>query len=153
MRELEGARRVGSWPILLLLLGAFLASFAWLRSRSTFLAIEADRASAAAVAAESGLPVADVMALRDLVGSHASVERWRAAAARFAAERARLGDPFAAVVATADVETAAAAIAARSAAADADAAWTRFAVEFQAEAGLRFLSVRERFADREHPRD
>lgn len=153
MREPADARRVGSWPVLLLALAGFLATFAWLRSRSTFLAIEADRAAAVAVATESGVPLADVMALRELVGLEAPVERWRAAATRFAAERARLGDPLAAVVATADTETAAAAIAARSAAPDADVAWTRFAVEFRAEAGLRFLSVRERFAEREHPRD
>ncbi|MBL8749162.1 MAG: hypothetical protein JNK78_08380 [Planctomycetes bacterium] len=146
-------RRVGSWPVLLVLLAGFLAAFAWLRSRSTFLAIERDRAAAAAVAAESGVPVADAMALRDLVGADAPAARWRAAAARFAAERAHLGDPLAAVVATADAETASAAMAARAAAPDAHAAWARFAVGIRAEAGLRFLSVRERFADREHPRD
>ncbi|MCB9876197.1 MAG: hypothetical protein H6835_01235 [Planctomycetes bacterium] len=78
--------RAGSWPPLLGLVVAFLLLFAWQRSRSTFLRIEADREAAGALAAEHGLTVAEVFALRDLVGVDAAAGRWQAAVARFAAD-------------------------------------------------------------------
>lgn len=121
-----------------------------LRHRSSFLAIERDRAAALAVAQAHGLPLADVFALRDLVGSDAPAAVWQSAAAQFARQRGRLGDALAAVAVAGEAAAAEAAFAATGAAA---AAWQRFAVDARAVAGLRFLEVRARFAARIAARD
>lgn len=142
--------RGGSWPPLLAAAVVFLLLFALQRCRSAFLAIEADRAPAAALAAEHGLGVADVFALRDLVGVDAPLERWREAVATFARDRARLGEPLAAVAAAGGRE---AAERARAGAGDAVLAWQRFRLEPAALPGLRFLAVRDRFAARDAGRD
>ena len=84
MSAAAGHRR-GSWPWLCGLVVVFLLLFAWQRARSSFLRIEADRAPAAALAAQHGLAVAEVLALRDLVGVDAAAVRWYEAVGRYAA--------------------------------------------------------------------
>lgn len=143
-------RRAGSWPALLGLTLLFVAAFFVLRSRSSFLRIERDQAAATAVAIAHGLSLADALALRDLVGVAAPDAIWQAAAAAFAAQRADLGDPLAAVFVAGEPDLA---VAARRSAATADAAWSAFRERPQAVSGLRFLALRERFAARIEPRD
>ncbi|MCC7399225.1 MAG: hypothetical protein IT455_19330 [Planctomycetes bacterium] len=146
----------GSWPFLLVPAAAVLFLFWFVRAGSDFLAIEADAAAARVVAAAHGLTVAEAMALRDGLGVDADHERWRGAAARFAAERARLGEAFAAVFAVGDAAAVRAALAATTAVADAaaaDAAWREFRRRQEALPGLRFLAMRERFAARAAARD
>lgn len=142
--------RGGSWPVLLALAAAFLVLFAVQRHRSTFLRIEAERPAALALAREAGLGIADVLALRDLVGVDAAAAAWRDAALAFARLRFELGDPLAAVAVAGEP---AAARRARAAAADPAAAWAAFRVDAAALPGLRFLLLRERFAARAAGRD
>jgi hypothetical protein len=105
--------RAGSWRPLLAVTAAFLAAFTALRSSSDFLAIEADAPAARALAARHGVPLADALALRELVGLQASTERWHDVVQRYAGLRASLGDPLAAIAASAsDAAVAAAAMAA-----------------------------------------
>ena len=120
------------------------------RQRSSFLAIERDAAAAVEVAAAHGLSVADAFALRDLVGVAAAAATWQGAAAEFARLRGRLGDGLAAVAVAGARE---AAVAARDGAADAAAAWAAFRTDPRAAPGLRFLHLRERFAQRIDARD
>lgn len=146
----------GSWPLLLVLAAVVLGAFWLLRDRSGFLAIERDVGPAREVAAAHGLTVAEVMALRDGLGVDADLERWRGAAARFAAERARLGEAFAAVLAVGDATAVRAALAATATVADpaaAAAAWHAFRLRPEALPGLRFLAMRGRFAARAAARD
>lgn len=140
----------GSWPLLAIASLAFLAAFALLRWRSPFLRIERDRPAAAAVAAAHGLTLAEAMALRDLVGVDAAASTWDAAAAAFAARRTELGDALAAIAAAGRPDLA---TAARAGAADAEAAWTACRGDPAAVPGLRFLALRDRFAQRITARD
>lgn len=161
--------RAGSWRPLLAVAAAFLAAFTALRSSSDFLAIEADAPAARALAARHGVPLADALALRELVGLQASTERWHDVVQRYAGLRPSLGDPLAAIAATAsDAAVVAAVMAAGGgggsaggsnggsdggpangdAAARDGAAWQAFAPRQEAAAGLRFLNIRERFAKR-----
>lgn len=142
----------GSWPPLAVVVVAFLAAFAWQRGRSDFLAVEVDRAAAAAVASAHGLTEADAMALRVLLGSP-DAGRWREVAAAFARERPMVGDALAAVAALGDRATAAQVLAARAVAADPAAAWQLFRGEPAALLGHRFLQLRQRFRDRSPARD
>lgn len=139
-------RRFGSWPWLVLALGAFLLAFAWLRSASSFLRIEAELADARLVAAQAQLAVADALALRDLIGVEAAPERWRQAALRLAELRAEFGVGLAAVALAGDGAAVRAALAAHGG--DAAAAWQAFRSSPAAVPGLRFLALRERFAAR-----
>jgi hypothetical protein len=134
-----------SWPLLFAAAAAFLAVFAWQRHRSYFLAIEAARADAEPLARDYGLALADVMALRLLLGRDAPTTAWREAVARYGADRMRLGEALAAVAAIGDR---AAAEAARTAAPDADTAWQRFRTQPAAAPGLEFVAMRDRFAAR-----
>ncbi len=134
-----------SWLPLAAVAVVFLAAFAWLRQRSSFLAIERDRAAAAAIATRHAVAVADVMALRELVGLAAGDDAWQTAVACYAADRQRLGDELAVVAAVGDR---AAAEAARAAAAAPDAAWRQFRTRPAAAPGLQFVLVRDRFAAR-----
>ncbi|MCK5942071.1 MAG: hypothetical protein KAI24_08895 [Planctomycetes bacterium] len=86
------SRGRGSWPLLLALVVAFVLAFWWQRSRSTFLRIERQRPAASDIATATGLPLADVFALRDLVGATAPRESWLRAAERYADARRR-GSP------------------------------------------------------------
>jgi len=161
--------RAGSWRPLLAVTAAFLAAFTALRSSSDFLAIEADAPAARALAARHGVPLADALALRELVGLQASTERWHDVVQRYAGLRPSLGDPLAAIAATAsDAVVVAAVMAAGGGGASAGdsngsndggdgdgdlaartaAAWKAFAPRQEAAAGLRFLNIRERFAKR-----
>lgn len=142
--------RTGSWPVLVTAAALFLVLFWLQRQRSSFLAIERERDTAAVICQLHGLPVADVLALRDLVGARAPVSAWRDAAATFAAARGRFGDGLAAVVAAGHADAAEQALAA---AGQPDAAWQRFRGEPAAVPGLRFLAIRQRFAGREPGRD
>jgi hypothetical protein len=144
------ARRGGSWPWLLLVTAAFLLAFAWRRGRSTVLAIEAERPAALALATGHGLPIAEVFALRELIGASAPAAAWAAAVAEFARRRTELGPELAAVAVAGPAEPAEAA---RAAAADPAGAWARFRVEPAALPGLRFVQLRERFAARAAARD
>lgn len=74
-----------SWPALIALAIAFVLLFYWQRSRSTFLRIEQERPAAAELAGRAGLDVADVLALRDMIGLEASAEDWRGVVAEFSA--------------------------------------------------------------------
>lgn len=132
--------------MLALLLGLFLVAFQVQRGSSGFLAIEQDRAAAEAVAAQHGLPVQDVMALRDLAGARATESAWREVVSVYAANRAQLGDALAAVAAAGGR---AAAIEALRAFGDPERAWSAFRLEPGALPGLRFLAMRERFAARQ----
>lgn len=118
------AKLRGSWPVLLGLAAAFLLLFWWQRSRSQFLAIERQRPTAVRLAADCELPLADVLALRDMVGLDVAVERWRAA-----------GQALASLLGPAEPS----------------AASRRAAIEQvapNAVAARRFLMLRERFAAR-----
>ena len=75
--------RRGSWPALIALAAAFVLLFYWQRSRSTFLRIELERPEAAQLAKRAGIDVADVLALRDMIGLEASVADWRGVVADF----------------------------------------------------------------------
>ena len=71
-------RRWGSWLPLLAFAVAVLLLFSWQRSRSTFLQIEAERDTAReltqlARAHDPGVSIADVLALRDMVGLDAEI--------------------------------------------------------------------------------
>ena len=141
--------RGSALPIAALAIGC-LGAFAWQRSRSTFLAIENDRAAAVAVADAHGLTVTEAMALRELLGVATPAGEWSAGAARFAALRRDLGDALAAV-AVAGAPGLAAAV--RRGGVDAAAAWATFRTDPRAIAGLRFLAMRDRFASRERSRN
>ena len=132
------------------LLVLFLVAFWVQRERSGFLAIEQDRAAADAVAKQHGLPVQDVMALRDLAGADATESAWREVVSVYAANRAKFGDPLAAVIAAGGR---AAAMKALEAAGEPQRAWSAFRLEPGALPGLRFLAMRERFAARKPPRN
>jgi hypothetical protein len=140
----------GSWPLLAAAAVLFAVAFAFQRSRSTFLAIEGQRAAAQELAAAHGLTLAQAFALRDLVGVAAPPAAWAAAAAVFAREQPELGEGLAAVAAAGGVELARAA---RRAAADAATAWRLFAPDRRALPGQRFLQLRDRFAARAAARD
>lgn len=140
----------GSWPALLLVTAAFLAAFWWLRGRSTVLAIEAELPAAEALGRAHGVPLADVFALRELVGATAPAAAWQTAVAEFTRQRDELGPELAAVAIAGRPELARAA---RAAAADAASAWARFRVEPAALPGLRFVQLRARFAARAAARD
>jgi hypothetical protein len=144
------AARPGSWPWLLAVTAAFLAAFGWLRGRSTLLAIEAERPAALALHQRHGLPLADALALRDLVGAQAPAAQWEAAVVEFVRWRAELGPELAAVAIAGQPELARTA---RAGAADAAAAWARFRTDPAALPGLRFVQLRERFATRAAARD
>ena len=73
----------------------FLAAFFFQRSRSVVLRIEADRPLAERVALETGLTVAEVMSLRELLGLDRSEEQLTADAQRFAVTRVGQGDSLA----------------------------------------------------------
>ncbi|MFN3244622.1 MAG: hypothetical protein ACE37K_24160 [Planctomycetota bacterium] len=83
----------GSWPPLVAFAALFVLAFWLQRSRSTFLRIERQRELALAIANERDLPLADVFALRDLVGVDAPPVRWREAARRL--QQARQGGALA----------------------------------------------------------
>ncbi len=146
--------RAGSWPLLVAAGALFLLAFAWARSRSTFLAIERDPAPARALAAQHAVPIADVLALRDLLGIEATTDRLAVAVGVYAAQRPRTGEPLAAILATGAVAATVDAIeSALQNAPEPAAAWRNFAVTAAALPGLRFLEVRRRFAERAASRD
>ena len=58
--------------MLLVLAVAFLLLFYWQRSRSDFLRIDSQRLAAETIAQDLKVPVADVLALRDMIGLDAS---------------------------------------------------------------------------------
>ena len=71
--------------MLLVLAAAFVLLFYWQRSRSTFLRIEQERPAATELAKGAGLEVADVLALRDMIGLEASAANWQRVVAEFSA--------------------------------------------------------------------
>lgn len=128
--------------------------FALLRGRSAFLAIEQDPAPRRALAAQHGVPLADVFALRELLGADAPAPALAACVAVYAAQRSRTGDPLAAMLAIgADPATTRAIEVALETADGPTAAWRQFAVTGSALPGLRFVEVRRRFAERAAARD
>lgn len=70
----------------------FLALFAWQRSRSTFLRIEAEAALAHDIASRTGLRPAEVMALRELLGADLSPTELEESCERFHALASAGGD-------------------------------------------------------------
>jgi hypothetical protein len=142
--------RGGSWPPLIAASLLFVLAFVGLRWSSGFLALAAERPAAEVLATAHQLDAADVLALRAGLAAPVTAEAWQAAVATFAKERARLGEPLAAIAARGDI---AVAERARAAAADADAAWRLFRVQPEAWPGLQFLGLRERFATRAPARD
>ena len=142
--------RGGSWPWLGAAALVFFGLFFGQRQRSTFLAIELNRADLAATAVRHGLALAEVMALRDLIGSASALADHEAAAASFARERALLGDALAAVAVAGAPKLA---HAQRLLAPDAATAWQRFRTDPAAVPGLRYLAICERFATRVAARD
>jgi len=91
--------RLGSWPPLLAASLVFLLFFVWQRGHSTVLQMEGQRAQAqelarAAQTTAPGVSVADVLALRDLVGVTAAFADWARVTEDFAARlRAARRDP------------------------------------------------------------
>ena len=81
-------RRRGSWPPLLVATAVFLALFGWQRSHSTILQVEQERDQARALAEQVGaadeVSVADVLALRDMVGLDAEIADWARLTSDFA---------------------------------------------------------------------
>jgi hypothetical protein len=68
---------------------AFLLAFSWQRSHSSFLRIEQERGAAAGLVGMSrhlthAISVADALALRDLVGLHATQAAWAKTTSEFA---------------------------------------------------------------------
>lgn len=139
-------RRWGSWPFLLALAGGAWLALAWLRADSSFLAIEARRAAAQPLADRHGLPVAEVLAVHDLLGAAAEPAAWAAAVAEFAALRARCGPGLGAVALAGHQALAERHLAAANG--DVEAAWLACRTEVDALAGVRFLLLRDRFAQR-----
>ena len=141
--------RRGSWPLLVTGAVVFLLAFALQRGRSPFLWIERNAASGRTLAAQHDLPLAEVLALWELLGSDIAATDLATAVASYAARRTAAGAPLAAMLATgADAATATAIEAALRAADDPDQAWRQFAVTAAALPGHRFLEVRRRFAER-----
>lgn len=137
--------RGGSWPALLAAGVLFLLAFAWQRQRSSFLAIEAMAAELMAAARPHGIDPAAAFALRAMVGVAVTDESWQATLAAWAGWRRTLGDELAAVAVFGERT---AAESARAVATDAAAAWQGFRSRPEAEPGLRFVVLRERFAAR-----
>lgn len=63
--------------------------YAWNRGRSPFLAAERDLVTARRLAAESGLPLPEVLALREGTGVELGAEPWPRRVERWSAARAR----------------------------------------------------------------
>jgi hypothetical protein len=143
-------RGAGSWPALLALAAAVLLTFFWQRSRSTFLRIEGEREQARVLAQRHGLSVAEVFALRDLVGVTVDAAAWERAVAAFPALRAELGEGLAAVALAGQGEWARQQ---RTRGPDATAAWQQARAAKEALPGLRFLALRERFGARSAARE
>jgi len=83
------AGRRGHCLPLIAFAGAFLLLFCWQRSRSTFLQIEQDRALAGELmhvfrASSAGVSVADILALRDMLGLDVDFSDWARATSDFA---------------------------------------------------------------------
>ena len=140
--------RGGSWTVMLAAGVLFLLAFAWQRQRSSFLAIEAMGGELAAIARPHGIDPAAACALRAMLGVAVTNESWQSTLAAFAGLRGTLGDELAAVAVFGDRT---AAHAARAAAADAAAAWHGFRSRPEAEPGLRFVVLRDRFVARCSP--
>jgi len=136
---------------LLAVLGVvFLAGLLLQRERSGFLAAEARAEEAKHLAAATGVPVCEVLALHELYGGRLPPADLELLVQRFAAARAVLGDPLLAVLEVRGKGDLAARLRAQ-AHVDGDEVRalvlaTREAVE---DAG-RFASVAERYAERGH---
>lgn len=125
----------------------FVLLFAWQRSRSTFLRIEAEAPLAHGIATRTGMRPAEVMALREILGVELPPERLEAECRRFRALDAELGAGLA-VVALMGHEAEARAALSR-AGSDPARAWEDFRSRPEAFSGARFRANAERFARRE----
>ncbi len=125
----------------------FLIALAVQRCRSPFLAIEAERALAEEIAADSGMDVAEVMALRELLGVGLSGEVLRARAVEFQRARIRLGaDELAVLVAVGEGDLADRLL--READGDAERATRALRPMPQHVRTARFRAMTERFSGR-----
>ena len=140
---MKGSAAPLSWLSLLVL-----AAFAWQRWHSPFLRIEAAAPSVHAAAVAAGLQVAEAMAVAELLGlgPERDAAALLTACRRFAALRADLGEPLAAVALAGDAATVQAALTA--AAGDRAAALARLQARPEAVAAARFRAMRDRFAGR-----
>lgn len=148
---MSGAWRRSSWPWLLAAAVLFLAGFAAIRQRSTFLRVEARAVRAAELARAHGVERAAVLALHESLGADLDDAAWARVVADYAAQRVRLGPELAALWVLGD-EPARAAVASALGEAGADA-WPRLATSPVALPAHRFVVVRERFAARSAARD
>jgi hypothetical protein len=135
-----------STRLLLGLSALFLAAFWFQRCRSDVLAIEAEAPLARTVATQTGLTVAEVMALRELLGPTLPEAELVEQARRYRALDSELGAALAAL-AVAGHE---ALVRAEYAAAGGDpaAAWLRLKGQPEAIAAVRFRAMVKRFAAR-----
>lgn len=135
---------------LLIALGVLgFAGFALQRARSPFLAIERERALAQELAPQTGLRVAELMALRELCGVARSRDELLAVATAFADERARLGEALAVCAANGRATLVAELLAACGG--DAVAATARLRELPEGIDAVRFAAMRDRFAARGAP--
>ena len=142
------ARSWGSWGPLLFGAAVFLGAFAWQCAQCPTLQVEAEAATAREIAARTGLPVADVMALWEVSGVPTEATELELRCRGYADTRGEAGDALAAALvcepATAD-EWQAALKATAGDKVKAAAVWRRAP---SAAVGERFLSRRERFQAR-----
>jgi hypothetical protein len=134
----------GSWPMILGLVATFVVAFVLLRSNSEFLAIEREAPALRSLAEQHGLAPASVFALREQAPDRSAAE-FAEIVARFPSLVRELGEPLAAV---ALFGTPSAAQAARALAVDADTAWQQARLRTDSLPGVRYLLMRDRFANR-----
>jgi hypothetical protein len=125
----------------------FTAALGVQRCRSPFLRIEGERDAARAIASEIGLRVAEVMALRELLGVTVSLDELRRRARDLVAARTELGSDDLAVLCVVGERELALRLS-RAAGGDADAAQRALAPLPEAIHAVRFRAMVERFADR-----
>lgn len=140
----------GSWTVLAGLALLFGACFAGLRASSDFLAVEAEQDAVAAAAREHGVPMAEALALRLVQGTDKPLSGFDDYCRRYAELKARQGAPLAVVELQGNASTAAAAV--RAAGGDTEAAWKNVWGRPEVAEGVKFLSWRDRFANRDSAR-
>ena len=140
----------GSWTVLAGLALVFGACFTGLRANSDFLAVEAERDQVAAAARAHGVPMAEALALRLVLGVDKPVSEFDWFCQRYAELKPLLGAPLAVVELTGDPTTARAAVRAR--AGDTEAAWQHVWGQPEVVEGVKFLSWRDRYAKRDSAR-
>lgn len=124
----------------------FFVAFAFQRSRSTFLAVEARATEAAAIAGATGLTAVEVMALHELAGGSLTDAELEQRARRFAELRARYGHDGLAILALTGHEGEAERLHREES--DALSLDARIRELPEGIVAVRYAAMRERFAER-----